>query len=230
MSGSFDQLDPRSRIVTVVAATIIVASTPRGLLPPFVFYGALALALVQTSRSVSGYHLTARCLTVAPFVLLASGLLLIHTGLTPEGVNGALSVALKGFTAALLLAFLTATTPLPELLWALRKLKSPHSLNVILGMMHRYTGLLSEEYSRMERARESRTVRPLGSRRYSIYGRHLGTLVLRSWDRADRVHAAMLARGFSGTWPEMHPHRFGAADAAYPVVANLLFLASRLFA
>jgi cobalt/nickel transport system permease protein len=198
---------------------------------PFAFYLPLCVALILTSRA-SGFYLTWRCLAASPFILLAAGLLAVQAGLTPDGrpagVAAALSVALKGYTAALLLAFLTATTALSELLWALRRLKAPESLNMILGMMYRYTSLLSEEYGRLERARESRTVRPLGSRRFAVYGRQLASLILRSWDRADRIHAAMLSRGYKGSWPTMELRRFGFLDAAFVTVNTLLFLAPRL--
>jgi cobalt/nickel transport system permease protein len=215
----------------VVVATLIVASTPAAILLPFVAYLPLSILLILTSRA-SGFYLTWRCLAASPFILLASGLLAFQTGFTldgrPAGVPAALSVALKGYTAALLLAFLTATTALSELLWALRRLKAPESLNLILGMMYRYTSLLSEEYARLERARDSRTVGPLGARRYAIYGRQLATLIIRSWDRADRVHAAMLSRGYDGGWPTMKLRRFRLFDVAFLTIISLLFLAPRL--
>lgn len=230
--SQFERLDPRARLLTVVAAVLIVASTPPGVLWPFMAYAVVILFLVLTSRA-SGSYLVWRCLAASPFILLAAGLLAFQGGLGPDGfplgIPAALSVAGKGFAAALLLAFLTATTPLADLLWALRMLKSPHSLNMILGMMYRYTTLLSEEYSRMERARDCRTVRPLGRRRFSIYGHQLGTLILRSWDRADRVYAAMLSRGFDGTWPTREQRAFRASDVAFVAVASALFLLPRLW-
>ena len=51
-----------------------------------------------------------------------------------------------------------------------------------------------------------------------VVGALLGSLFLRTWDRADRVYRAMVARGFTGEVELMHPLLFGAADAA------LLFL------
>ena len=225
MSGLFERFDPRARILAVVAATVIAASTPPAMLRPFAAYFVLSLLLIVSSRA-SGFYITWRCLAASPFILLAAGLLAFQIGL-PHGAAPALSVALKGFSAALLLAFLTATTPLGDMLWALRKLKAPESLNVILGMMYRYTSLLSEEYSRLERARDCRTVKPLGRERYSIYGRQLGALLLRSLDRADRVHAAMLSRGFHGAWPAMEARRFRTMDAAFLGIIGSLFLAVR---
>jgi cobalt/nickel transport system permease protein len=229
----FQRLDPRARILVVLVATLVVASTPRAVLLPFLAYFPLSVLLILTSRA-SGFYLTWRCLAASPFILLASGLLAFQAGLGPDGrpagVPAALSVALKGYAAALLLSFLTATTALSELLWALRRLKSPESLNVILGMMYRYTSLLSEEYARLERARDSRTVGPLGGRRFAVYGRQLAMLVVRSWDRADRVYAAMLSRGYDGGWPAMESRQFRFFDAAFITVSGLLFLASRVLA
>jgi cobalt/nickel transport system permease protein len=229
----FQKLDPRTRLLTIVSVTLIVVSTPRGVLAPFAAYIPICILLILTGR-VTLRHLIWRCLAASPFILLASGLLALEGGLTADrlrtSVPDALSVAGKGYLAVILLAFLTASTPLSDLLTALRRMGSPDSLNLILGMMYRYTGLLSEEYSRMERARACRTVRPLGSQVYEVYGRQLGALLLRSWDRAERVHAAMLSRGFTGVWPEGERHSLTFLDVTFLVASCALFLAGRFVA
>lgn len=202
----------------MIAATILVASTAPGHWLPFAFYFPLIAVLILTSRTASWRYIIARCLHSSPFILMASVLLLFQYDLTPEGrpagIAPAATVAGKGYAAALLLSFLTASTGLSQLLWAMRKLGSPDSLNLILSMMYRYTSLLSEEWLRLQRARDSRTVRPLHGRQlYRIYGRQLGLLLLRSWDRAERIHAAMLSRGFTGAWPMWDAPRFTLRDA-----------------
>ena len=226
----FQRLDPRTRVVTVVASTLIVVSTPRGVLEPFAAYFALCLLLILTDR-VPVSRIGWRCLAASPFILLASGLLALQDGVTLPAIRAsapaAVSVALKGYAAALLLAFLTLSTALSELLSALRRMGSPDSLNLILSMMYRYTNLLSEEYARMERARACRTVRPLGSQVYEVYGRQLGELILRSWDRAERVHTAMLARGFTGTWPESEKRSLGVVDFVFFAMFGGLFALAR---
>lgn len=230
MTSSFERLDPRARVIIVVAATVVVASTPRAVLTPFPAYFVLSFALILMSRT-PGSYLVWRCLAASPFILLAAGLLAFQHGLGPDGrpagIEAALSVALKGYAAALLLAFLSSTTALSELLWTLRRLRAPESLNMILGVMYRYIGLLSEEYARLERARDSRTVAPLGRQRYTVHGRHVATLLVRSWDRAERIHAAMLSRGYNGAWPMMESRRFVLYDAAFVAVATGLFLSAR---
>ena len=55
-------------------------------------------------------------------------------------------------------------------------------------------------------------------RTYRTYANLLGTLVVRSHDRAERVQRAMLCRGFSGTWPLLREPRLRAADLAAALV------------
>jgi cobalt/nickel transport system permease protein len=220
--GLSQRLDPRVRILAIVAATIIVASTPPGVLIPFAAYAALCVTLIAMSR-VSFSYLSWRFAAASPFILLAALLLSLQAG-----AGAGASVALKGYTAVLLLSILMATTPLAELLWAMRRMGAPDSLNLILAMMYRYMSMLSEEHARLDRARACRTVKPLGRRLYPIYGRQLGELLLRSWDRAERVHAAMVSRGFHGAWPVARRGSLAVGDAAFLVTSGLLFLAGRL--
>lgn len=231
MRNLFYKLDPRTRIISVTLATLIVASTTPAHLLPFAFYIPFTILLVLTSRA-SGLRLLLRVLEASPFILLAAGLLIVRDGLDPTLLRAnlapAASVALKGYTASLLLAFLMATTPLADLLWALRKMHAPESLNLILSLMYRYTSLMSEEYSRLERARDSRTARPLGHHRYAIYGRQLGTLLIRSWDRAERVHSAMLSRGFDGGWPTLVSRSVQPLDWKFGCVVVTAYFIARL--
>lgn len=231
MRDLFQRLDPRARVLVIVSATAIMASTPPGVLLPFAAYLPLCGLVVLTGRAAAS-ALAWRCLAASPFIVLAAGLLALQQGGSLDGIRAAapaaLSVAAKGYAAVLLLAFLTLSTPLSDLLAALRGLGAPKSFNLILGLMYRYTHLLAEEYRRMERARDSRSVRPLARRRVTLYGRPLGALILRSWDRAERVHAAMLARGFHGAWPTLRRPCWRALDTGALLAAFTLFLAARL--
>ena len=225
--------DPRLRILVVVFATVVIVSTPGGELRPFAGYFALCALLIAVQR-VPGSYLGWRCAAASPFILFASGLLAVQQGLDPEAFRAALpkalSVACKAYAAVLLLTFLTDSTPMPALLDGLRRLGSPNSLNLILGMMHRYSSVLSEEYGRMERARDSRTVRPIGRLRFAVFGNQLGALIMRSLDRAERIHAAMLSRGFTGVWPVLERRGFGWQDFALLAATTSLFLMVRILA
>ncbi len=223
-------LDPRARLLIVLFATIIAASTTQ--LKAFGLYFPLIVAAIGLCSRASWIYLVQRLTACSPFILLAATLLLFQYDLDangrPAGIVPAALVACKGYCAALLLAFLTESTPLAQILWAMRKLGSPESLNLILGMMYRYTALLEEEWAKLERARNSRTVRPLAvGQMFGIYGRQLGVLLIRSWERAERVHAAMLARGFQGSWPIWNSPRFQVKDGLVLVSTIVVLLAIR---
>jgi len=218
-------VDARARLAAVALATLIVSSTPGGALEPFVPYLGASFLLLSLGGVAPGIVLS-RCAAVSPFLLTAAALLHWQTGW-----QAALSVALKGYCAVLLLTFLAATTPLPDLLWALEKLRSPAPLNLVLGLMYRYAALLAEEHHRMKRARESRTVRPLSFGRFLLAeARHAGAVLLRGWDRAERIHQAMLARGFTGSWPAGEHRPFGLGDLLFLMLVLAAFGAARGFA
>ncbi|HTN01728.1 MAG TPA: CbiQ family ECF transporter T component [Planctomycetaceae bacterium] len=90
--------------------------------------------------------------------------------------------------------------PFPELLATLRRWHVPLVLVAMLGFMYRFLFILWDELDRMKQARAARTSRPVGWRvAWKTSAMMLGQLLLRAWDRAERVHRAMLARGWDGS-------------------------------
>ena len=127
-----------------------------------------------------------------------------------EGLQQFATIALKSWIsvqAALLLSF---TTSFHDLVDALRELRLPRIMVAIIGFMYRYLGVLGDEAGRMNRARASRSAEPAGGSRpggrvggtlrwrASVTGSLVGSLFLRSYERSERVYAAMQARGFDG--------------------------------
>jgi cobalt/nickel transport system permease protein len=129
---------------------------------------------------------------------------------------------------ALLLAF---TTPFHDLVDGLRGLGVPRVLVAIIGFMYRYLAVLSDEGSRMLRAREARS--GVGARRSGgsiawrarVTGGLVGSLFLRAYERSERIHAAMQARGFEGRFHHMTVRRITRGEAG-----ALLLLAAVLVA
>lgn len=60
------------------------------------------------------------------------------------------------------------------------------------------------------------------------FGSLVGHLLLRTWERAERIHRAMLARGFTGEFHPRRPCRFGAWETLYLLGWSALFLLFRL--
>ncbi len=108
---------------------------------------------------------------------------------------------------------LTATTPFPDLIHALRHLRLPQPLVATLSFMYRYLFVLSDEATRLLRARRARSATQPGRKsggsllwRARVAGNMVGQLFLRSLERGDRVYQAMLARGYTGHLYTLNPH------------------------
>ena len=120
-----------------------------------------------------------------------------------------MSITLKSWVSVQAAVLLSATTRFPDLLAALQQLRVPKLFVAILGLMWRYLFVISDEASRMLRARTSRSAAAQGAPRKGgsigwrarVTGGMAGSLFLRSLERSDRVYAAMAARGYNGDLP-----------------------------
>lgn len=106
---------------------------------------------------------------------------------------------------------LLGTTGFSGICHALRKIGLPAVFTTQLLFLHRYIFVLAEESARASLARE---LRSCGERGQGIasYGNLVGHLLLRTFGRAERVHGAMLARGFNGEFIDRNSNRFGMAE------------------
>jgi cobalt/nickel transport system permease protein len=134
----------------------------------------------------------------------------VHLTISGEGLRLFSTIALKSWVSVQVALLLTFTTPFHDLLDALRELRAPHILVAIIGFMYRYLAVLGDEASRLIRARASRSAEAAGRRaggsiawRAKVTGQMVGTLFLRSYGRSERIYAAMVARGFEGTFRHM---------------------------
>jgi cobalt/nickel transport system permease protein len=132
---------------------------------------------------------------VGPLMLTISG----------QGVREFTTIALKSWVSVQVALLLAYTTPFDSLVDALRALRLPRIMVAIIGFMYRYLAVLTDEASRMMRARASRSAVAAGRRgggtirwRATVTGRMVGSLFLRSYERSERIYAAMQARGFDG--------------------------------
>jgi len=56
-----------------------------------------------------------------------------------------------------------------------------------------------------------------------VFARIVGTLFLRTVERAERIYGAMLARGFRGDVPSMRRETFRPSDAIFVLAAGGFF-------
>ena len=124
------------------------------------------------------------------------------------------TLVVKSYLSALTALTLTALTPLPALLTGLERLGVPRFLLLVLHFVYRYLFVLSDEAQHMRIAAISRGANSLKLARRAAAGA-VASLFIRSYERADAIHQAMLARGFHGSFPSLSALRFGSADAIF---------------
>ena len=210
-------VESRAKIIGLVGAALAVAAAQG--LPGVGVLLALAGAWVGAGGLPLRWALL-RCALVTPFAALMAAFLAFERA--PE-YSPALLVLGKAYGSVLLLGMLVASTPVPELVAGLERLRAPGVLVVTASFTYRYAQLLEQEWGRMDRARLSRSGRGAGP---TAWGPRLAALFLRSWDRGERVAAAMMARGFAGRFPQGAARQWGAMD--YGFAAGALVLAMPL--
>lgn len=135
---------------------------------------------------------------------------------TREGAALALLLTLKTNAAFLAVTALVASIAPPELGCALQSLGLPEKLCHLLLMTHRYLFVIQREYQRLFTAARARGFTPrTNGHTYRTYAWLLGMLLVKSWDRAERVHQAMLCRGFKGKFYCLADLRWRPADALF---------------
>jgi cobalt/nickel transport system permease protein len=123
-----------------------------------------------------------------------------------------------------MLNLLVLTTTIPALFHGLAALRMPPLLVAILASMYRYISVLADEFTAMRRAATSRNLFSTGRRQRQVIGNMMGSLFIRTYERGERIHQAMLARGFTGLPPLATRVRIGPADRLALTLMTLLLL------
>lgn len=245
-SSAVHRADARVKLAVTVAYIFAITLTPVG---GWVAIGLLALPVVAFAalgRLTAGLVLR-RSLLAAPFVLAVVPLMFTKEGdeafalplvgwdASWQGIEAVGTILLKSWVSVVAAVVLTATTPATELVRALQGLRVPRLLTAVVFFTYRYLFAIGEEAQRLMRGRDSRSARIEGHRsggsigwRARITGHMVGSLFLRSFERSERVYAAMQARGYEGELrflmqPAAQPREvtLGALVVAYGVVVQV---------
>jgi len=197
------------KLVALVAFMLAVVATPIDRYAVFAGWAAALLVVVAVSQ-VPPTYLARRMVVEVPFVVFALLLPFIATGPRTEllglavseaGVVAAAGLLMKGTLGVLAALTLAATTEPDDVLRGLQRLRVPDPLVQIMGFMVRYLDVVTGEMGRMLTAMRSRGYDPRSPRHWPVLARSLGALFIRSYERGERVHLAMLSRGYTGTLP-----------------------------
>jgi cobalt/nickel transport system permease protein len=199
-----DFLDKWSRLVSPIhrapaafklalALTIVVTAVATPLARGWLFAAiAASLMLVALASRIPPSFLLRRLLLLEPLVV---GFVVL-SAFQPGGIDVALSIAIRSTLCLATMILLTNTTPFAEILTVFRRLRMPALLITVLALMYRYLFVVIDEAERMQRARKSRTFKRERTHVWASLATLVAQLFVRSTERAERIYAAMCARGW----------------------------------
>jgi cobalt/nickel transport system permease protein len=200
-------LAPEVKLAAGFAFVLGVAVTPREAVWAFAI-DAVALGAVVAVSGLRVRFVAARLLVILPFIAFAFLIPFIASG------------ERLGATVSILLA---ATTEVPRILRGLDRLRVPAPLTAIAGFMVRYIELIAGDLARMRVSMTARGYDPRWLWQVRPIAASAGALFIRSYERGERVHAAMLARGYTGAMPVLDERTARAGEwlaaAVLPLVA-----------
>ena len=225
------RLPAHLKIVSTLAFVLLVVATPREATWPYAVHLTALLLVARTARVPAAY-LATRLVVEVPFVVFAVVLPFVATGprisvlglsVSEPGLVAAWALLAKGTLGVLAALLLAATTEPRDLLTGLTRLRLPRQLVEIMGFMVRYVEVVTGDLRRMSIALASRGFNARSPRQWPVLATCLGALFVRSYERGERVHLAMLSRGYAGSLPvlDASPLRVGdvLVAAALPTMA-----------
>lgn len=247
-SSLLHRADARVKLPVTVAYIFAVTLTPVG---HWLALGLLAapLALAVAFSRLSPLLVLRRSALALPFMLAAVPLLFTKEGDTlfslplvgwdasEEGLMAVATILAKSWLSVTAAVVLTATTPSIELLRALRSLAMPRIIVATVSFMYRYIFVIGEEALRLMRARDSRSAETEGRKsdgslswRARVLGNMVGSLFLRSYERSERVYAAMQARGYDGELRFLSVPALRATEIMLAVMVALYVVGVQVYA
>jgi cobalt/nickel transport system permease protein len=197
------------KLLALLGFMLVVVATPHDWYAAFAAEALLLLGVVALSR-VPVTYLAPRMVIEVPFAVFALLMPFIAQGPRTEvlgltvsepGLHAGVALLVKGTIGVLASLTLAATTEPQDVLRGLTRLRMPDLVVQIMGFMIRYLDVVTAELGRMMVAMRSRGCEPRSPRHWPTLARAMGALFIRSYERGERVHLAMLSRGYDGRLP-----------------------------
>lgn len=229
------KLHPLAKLLTTVIYLTVVMSFERyeiSQLLPLIIYPLLIVILADLPVA----PIMQRVIWVSPFII-SLGIFnpvfdnnsVIIAGITfSKGWLSFLSLLVKCVLTVTAGLILIATTRIEHFAAAMRMLKIPRIFVLQLLLTYRYITILMEEVSRMNQAYFLRAPGQNGIKP-AIWGSFVGQLLLRSFERAERIYQAMLLRGFNKEYNISGFSKAGLGDFAYIICWAFFFGIAKVY-
>lgn len=234
------RLPSHVKIVAVLAFIVVSVATPITRWQAFIAY-FLAIFVVSLVAKIPTLTLLTRALIEIPFIFFAILMPFFGAGerfeigplnLYRESLLAAAAIVIKGTLGVLSAVVLSTSTTARELLRGLEKLHLPKLMVQIAAFMLRYVNVINDEMERMKVARESRGFIATGMKDWKVLATAASALFIRSYERGERVHLAMLSRGYTGVLPHDQSEgatlRIWAQGLSLPIFAAVILLVTSM--
>jgi cobalt/nickel transport system permease protein len=199
------RLDPRVKILTTLVFSIAVISFDKleiSSLLPFILFPVV----LSAQASIPPGYILKKLALVIPFAIMI-GIFnplfdrTVVATLGPLDITGGwmsfLSIILRTTLTVSAALLLVSVTGFNNICQSLSQMGVPQVFTTQLLFLYRYIFVLTEEVSSISRAYALRSIN--GKKmNIRVLSSLLGNLLLRTWERAERIHLAMLSRGYNG--------------------------------
>lgn len=230
------RLDPRVKVLIAALFVICVVSFDKYVVAAMLPFAVFLMIIMRLGEIPAGYVVN-KLIVTSPFAVMVGmfnpfldqqTVLQIGSWAISGGWVSFLSILLRFCLTVAAMLVLIATTGFNQVCMALERLGVPNIFAVQLLMLYRYIFVLLEEGQRMHRARALRSFQKRGLE-MKQYAYLLGQLLLRTIDRGQRIHLAMLCRGFDGTIRIRRNLRITTRDIVVFLAGGLVLIAMRRF-
>ena len=204
------ELPPHFKILALLSFLVICVATPIQNYYAFVGFALVIITLLAMAK-LPVFTIAKRATIEIPFLIFAILMPFFSKGerfeifffeVSRPGLIAAASIITKGTLGVLTAILLSGSTPAREILRGFELLKMPSLLVQIMTFMLRYMNVITDEMERMKVARISRGFEERGIRDWKFIAGTAGALFVRSYERGERVHTSMIARGYEGELPK----------------------------
>ncbi|TQJ13697.1 cobalt/nickel transport system permease protein [Yimella lutea] len=233
-------LAPQVKLVALALFVVSVVATSTSNWWAFGVHALLLGGAITVAR-VPVTSLVRRMWIEVPFVVFAVLMPFVSTGprtqllgvtVSEPGLHAGLALLARGTLGVLASLLFAATTEAPDVVRGLDRLRLPQQLVQILGFTVRYLDVVTDQLRRMRMARESRGFTATSVRQWPVLASTAGALFIRSYERGERVHLAMLSRGYGGRMPRAEAEHVSARawilGLTVPVLAATVAIVSHL--
>jgi cobalt/nickel transport system permease protein len=232
------RIDPRVKLICVVAFSIVVALSHR---MPVMIVAVFVSSTVVILSGIPTVKLLHRMIVVnvfiavlwlfLPFTVVGSPLFSVGPlEASKEGVRYAIMLTLRSNAIILVMIALMATTSVTSIVHALTMLRVPDSVVYLFFFTYRYAHEIVREYARIHNAMKIRCFTPCTNiHTYKSYAYLVGMLLVNSYERGRRIRSAMICRGFAGTLPSLDSPRIGLYDITAVTVTGVILAGMVMF-